>query len=93
MWRDFFLREFGHMLGSFGDGTMHDVGGTEARQPPSAGADEYRHMLVPSNTAFAQQAVDCCNDVAGQGDRTLLAAFAAKHKLRARSVQQQVGCL
>src|SRR5471030_192210 len=93
MWRDFLLREFGHMLGSFGDGTMHDVDGTEAGQPSSAGADEYRHMLVPSNTALAQQAVDCCSNVAGQADRTLLATFTSKHNLRARFAQRQVGCL
>ena len=50
---------------------------------PSAGADEYRYMLVPSNAALAQHAVDCCGDVACQGNRTLFATFAAKQNLRA----------
>jgi len=66
------------MLGYRGDGAAHNMGSTEARQTLFAGANEYRYRLVPGNATFAQQTLDCCNEVDGQRNHTLLATFAAQ---------------
>lgn len=53
------------MLGYRGDGAAHDMYSAKARQMLFAGANEYRYRLVPSNATFAQQTLDCCNEVDG----------------------------
>jgi hypothetical protein len=69
------------MLGYCGDGAAHDMCSAEARQTLFASANEYRYRLVPSDATFAQQTLDCCNEVAGQRNHTLLATFAAEQDL------------
>ena len=90
MRRDPLPRELGHLLGRRGDCAANDVNGAEARQTLTLGADEYRYMLMLPYTTLAQQIVDCCDNIAGQGHHALPAALAVKHDLRPCSVQREV---
>ncbi len=44
-----------------------------------------------ANAILAQQIVDCCNEVTGQGNHALLTPFTVKRDVRPYPVQQQVG--
>ncbi len=91
--RDLLSREFRHLLGCRSDGAAHDMDGAEACQALSMCANEQWNGLMSAYASFVQQVVDGGDEVAGQGHHTLLSALAAKHDLRACSVQCEVRCL
>ena len=90
MRRDWLSCERGHMVGCRGDSATNDVSGAEARQTSSMDIGEKRNSFTPTDAAFTQQPINCCDKLARQGHEALLAAFAAKENLWVRSVQRQV---